>query len=105
MPAKITKHVLIAIASIIFGFIGGSICAIVTSPFWGWFESTTGIESLGHGGPDDWVYEFLGGVTIVTLFAILEFTFRERKALAASPDDPENPHDSRSPTNKLRASS
>ena len=91
MPAKMTKHVLITIASIILGFIGGSIGAIVTSPFWGWFESTTGIESLGHGGPDDWVFEFLGGVTTLTIFAILEFTFREGQTVTAPPDDPENP--------------
>jgi hypothetical protein len=91
MPAKMTKHVLITIASIIFGIISGSIGALVSSPFWGWFESTSGIESLGHGGPDDWVFEFLIGVTITAIFAILEFTFRERKTLAAPPDEPETP--------------
>lgn len=29
---------------------------ILLSPFWSWFEASTGIESLGHSGPAEWCY-------------------------------------------------
>jgi hypothetical protein len=32
------------------------VATIFTWPFWGWFEATTGIESLGHSGPADWCF-------------------------------------------------
>jgi len=80
MPAKKRKHVLIAAASLIFGAIAGWVGALATWPFWGWFEKTTGIESLGHSGPDDWVFNFMIGLAVVAIFALLEFTFRERSA-------------------------
>jgi len=83
MPAKKSKHVLIVAASLIFGFIAGWVGAFVTWPFWGWFEKTTGIESLGHSGPDDWVFQFMIGLAIVTIFVALEFTFREKPPPAA----------------------
>jgi hypothetical protein len=78
MPAKKSKHVLIAVASLILGFIVGCVGALVTWPFWGWFEKTTGIESLGHSGPDDWVSNFMIGLAVVAIFVLLEFTFREK---------------------------
>jgi hypothetical protein len=80
MSAKIGKHALIAVVSLVLGFIGGTIAAIATWPFWGWFEKNTGIESLGHSGPDDWVYYFMAGLAAVVIFAALEFLFRKRPA-------------------------
>lgn len=32
------------------------VVTIVLSPFWSWFEASTGIESLGHSGPAEWCY-------------------------------------------------
>jgi hypothetical protein len=87
MPGKKTKHVLIATASVVFGFIAGCVGAIVTWPFWGWFEKTTGIESLGHSGPADWVFEFMFGVCILATFVLVEFIFREKPAPADSHRD------------------
>ena len=78
MPAKKSKHVLIVATSLLFGFIAGWVGALLTWPFWGWFEKTTGIESLGHSGPDDWVFNFMIGLAAVTIFVVLEFTFREK---------------------------
>jgi hypothetical protein len=84
MPGKTAQHVLIATASLPLGFIAGCVGAVVTWPFWGWFEKTTGIESLGHSGPADWVFEFMIGLSIFVIFALLEFAFRKRTTPAAS---------------------
>jgi hypothetical protein len=32
------------------------VVTFLCSPFWNWFESTTGIESFGHSGPADWCF-------------------------------------------------
>ncbi|HSH95110.1 MAG TPA: hypothetical protein VK968_13245 [Roseimicrobium sp.] len=32
------------------------ILTFVLSPFWNWFESASGIESMGHSGPATWCY-------------------------------------------------
>ncbi len=77
---KAGKHALIAAAAVVFGFVAGFVGAVVTWPFWGWFEERTGIESLGHSGPDDWVFEFMIALAIVALFVLLEWTFRDRPA-------------------------
>lgn len=29
---------------------------VLVWPFWGWFESVTGVEALGHSGPATWCY-------------------------------------------------
>jgi hypothetical protein len=47
------------VAAITAGFVLSIVTAILTARFWGWFEGRTGIESLGHSGPADWVYFFL----------------------------------------------
>ncbi|HKO14193.1 MAG TPA: hypothetical protein VJV22_19650 [Acidobacteriaceae bacterium] len=75
------KHGLITIASLFLGCIAGIIGAIVTWPFWGWFEKTTGIESLGHSGPADWVFAFMMGLAAVASFAALEWACRTRPAV------------------------
>lgn len=28
----------------------------VLSPFWNWFETVSGIESMGHSGPANWCF-------------------------------------------------
>ena len=80
MTRKVIKHALITVVSLVFGAFGGFIGAIVTWPFWGWFEKTTGIESLGHSGPDDWVFYFMAALAAVLAFATLEFAFRNKPA-------------------------
>lgn len=67
---------MIALASLIFGFGVGLVGAVVTSPFWGWFETATGIESLGHSGPSDWVFGLMIGLAVLAIFAGLEFALR-----------------------------
>ena len=32
------------------------IVTILLVPFWSWLEAASGIESLGHSGPDEWCY-------------------------------------------------
>ncbi|HEX8710538.1 MAG TPA: hypothetical protein VF730_01610 [Terracidiphilus sp.] len=83
VPAIALKHTLIAAASLVFGVFGGVIGAIATWPFWDWFEAKTGIESMGHSGPADWVFYFMAGLAAVIAFAALEFVFRKKH----SPED------------------
>ena len=75
------KHLLIVLASAVLGFISGFIVAIATAPFWGWFEDKTGIESLGHSGPADWVFEFLFALCFIFFFAFLEWGFRRKPTI------------------------
>jgi hypothetical protein len=77
MLRKVGKHVLIAAASVVFGFVAGFIGAFLTSPIWGWFEDITGLESLGHSGPADWVFDFMFGLCIIGLFVLLEWIYRK----------------------------
>lgn len=87
MLKKAGKHVLILAASVALGMIAGFIVAVLTAPFWGWFEKTSGIESLGHSGPADWVFEFLVGSCTVLFFVVLEYAFREGHLVAANSQD------------------
>jgi len=32
------------------------VLTVLLQPAWDWFESATGIESLGHSGPAEWCY-------------------------------------------------
>jgi len=82
MLGRTKKHAVIAVVALIGGFVVGCVSAVVTSPFWGWFEERTGIESLGHSGPADWVFTMLIGLAAVLIFGVLEFTFRERPVAA-----------------------
>jgi len=56
------------------------VVTIVLSPFWSWFETSTGIESLGHSGPAEWCYLviFLLLVTVITV-ALLIYQRRKKK--------------------------
>lgn len=80
MIRKALKHVLIAVASLVFGFIAGFIGAVITWPFWDWFEKTTKIESMGHSGPDDWVFYLMISLAAILIFVGLEFGFRDKSA-------------------------
>jgi hypothetical protein len=75
------KHLLIVLGSAILGFICGFMAAIATAQFWGWFEAKTGIESLGHSGPADWVFEFIIALCSIFFFVFLEWTFRRKPAI------------------------
>lgn len=80
------KHALITVASLVFGFIGGFIGAVITWPFWDRFEKTTKIESMGHSGPDDWVFYFMAGLAATLIFVALEFTFRKKSGQDKRPE-------------------
>ena len=72
------KHLLIVLASAVLGFTSGFMVAIATAQFWGWFEEKTGIESLGHSGPADWVFEFIIALCFIFIFVFLEWAFRRK---------------------------
>jgi uncharacterized membrane protein YedE/YeeE len=76
----VLRHVLIVLASAVLAFVTGFILAFVTAPFWGWFEDKTGIESLGHSGPAEWVFWLLFGVSFVFYFALMEFAVHRKPA-------------------------
>lgn len=38
---------------------------LLLSPFWNWFESASGIESMGHSGPANWCFVAIYGVILV----------------------------------------
>jgi len=42
------------------------IVTIVFAPVWRWFESITGVESIGHSGPATWCY-----LLVYTVFLIV----------------------------------
>ncbi len=75
---------MIVAASAVLGIVGGFVGALLTWPFWGWFEETTGIESLGREGPDDWVLEFMMSLAAIAAFFLLEWAFRGEKPDAHS---------------------
>ena len=54
--------------SLLLAVIALPIAAVVTilmSGFWGWFETRTGIEALGHSGPSDWCYGLTYAVVLL----------------------------------------
>ncbi len=78
MDRRARKHGLLALASLVLGAISGVLGALLTWRFWGWFENATGIESLGHSGPADWVFVLMFVLCAALIFAVLESLFRER---------------------------
>jgi hypothetical protein len=70
------KKVIALVAAILGGFVLSIVTAILTARFWGWFEDRTGIESLGHSGPADWVYILLWVVWTTILVASMFRTLR-----------------------------
>lgn len=54
------------------------IVTFLMSPFWGWYEARTGIESLGHSGPSDWCFELTYAVVAVAAVVVTVTTFGRR---------------------------
>lgn len=79
------KHAGIVLAAAVLAFPTGFIAAVITGPFWDWFERTTGIESMGHGGPDDWVFYALFALCVIFFFAVLELAFRDGRRIQSAP--------------------
>ena len=47
-----------------------AVATIMLFPLWSWIEDSTGIESVGHSGPDGWCYVvvfliFAAGATVM----------------------------------------
>ena len=74
------------VAAAVLSFPSGFVVAVVTAPFWGWFEETTGIESLGHSGPDDWVFYTMFALCVIFFFAVLELAFRGERRIPSAPN-------------------
>ena len=54
------------------------VLTLLLQPAWDWFESATGIESLGHSGPAEWCYV----VTYVTLLGLVPALLAARRRAA-----------------------
>ena len=52
------------------------VLTVLLQPAWDWFESATGIESLGHSGPAEWCY-------LVMYVALLGLAAALRRATGA----------------------
>jgi hypothetical protein len=62
-----------------------AVTTILLFPLWSWIEDSTGIESVGHSGPDGWCYVvvffiFVSGATLMV------FRHRDRSTRARFPD-------------------
>ena len=53
------------------------LATFLTSPFWGWFEGRTGIESLGHSGPADWCFFTVYGAMLAVEFVVWRVAGRD----------------------------
>jgi uncharacterized Tic20 family protein len=56
------------------------IVTILMSPFWGWYEARTGIESLGHSGPSDWCFELTYVVVVVIALVVTVTAFARQRS-------------------------
>jgi ABC-type antimicrobial peptide transport system permease subunit len=74
----LAKHALIIVFSVLLGFPIGFLGAFFTSPAWDWFERATGIESLGHSGPADWVFTLMILICSAAVLLTLEWAFRNK---------------------------
>lgn len=50
---------------------------VLVWPAWGWFESVTGIEALGHSGPATWCY-LATYAALIGLLVVLRSHFAQR---------------------------
>ncbi len=73
------RHLKAAALALPLTFIIGIVVAIVTWPWWDWFEEKTGIESMGHSGPANWVFVFCWIVCFVPLFAYFFSLFAPKR--------------------------
>ena len=67
----------IRLTSIIWTMVGAVVAAflsliltVILFPFWGWFESVTGIESLGHSGPATWCFLLMAGFAVAAFLTV-----------------------------------
>jgi hypothetical protein len=54
------------------------IVTFLSSPFWGWIETKTGIESLGHSGPAEWC--FIAVYSVIFVVGIAGWLSRSKKS-------------------------
>ena len=78
MNAKYIKQVAPYIICALVALPVAVILTFMLSPFWGWFEAVSGIESMGHSGPSDWCFIVIY-VTLVAVSVICYWT-RKRRA-------------------------
>lgn len=53
---------------------------VLVWPFWGWFESVTGVEALGHSGPATWCY-LATYAALLGLLVVLRRHFAQRASI------------------------
>jgi hypothetical protein len=58
------------IAAVVVALPLSAVTTILLFPLWSWVEDSTGIESVGHSGPDGWCYVvvffiFASGATLM----------------------------------------
>jgi hypothetical protein len=61
------------------------IITFVLAPFWNWFESVTGIESIGHSGPANWCFILIFVVLYLGILIVL-FYRKIKKKVKVSPE-------------------
>jgi len=71
---RITPYIICALLALPLAFI----LTFILSPLWNWFETVSGIESLGHSGPANWCYV----ATYIALFSIFVIYDQVRKRRA-----------------------
>ena len=60
------KHAIALILIVVLALPLAAVLTFLLSPLWNWFESFSGIESLGHSGPAGWCFAvvFIGTVSL-----------------------------------------
>ena len=62
------------------------ILTMLLFPFWGWFETLTGVEAMGHSGPAGWCYLAVYSVMLVACFIGAHVAIK-RASIAPSSSD------------------
>ena len=65
------RIVLLVVAMVLISAPLSIVVTLLLIPFWSWFESTTGIESIGHSGPAEWCYAVVFVVLVTAGSAVL----------------------------------
>ncbi len=60
------------------------IITFVLAPFWNWFESVTGIESIGHSGPANWC--FILDYIVLDILILIIFARNSKMKKPTSPE-------------------
>jgi hypothetical protein len=58
------------------------VITILLLPLWSWIEASTGIESVGHSGPDEWCYLAIFIVVITGALMLLFASHRRKRSRA-----------------------